>query len=231
MVTGGQGTTSLTVTRAYELIQGVQTAYDFSGGSCTMEPVATSGYLAGLGGGGGTDVPIGDPTGITTGSTVLALSADAVAWTEFPANTSAMAFGLAGDSFPRVVFDGSGDIYFGDGTVDPTANPLTASAFLHNSVLGVLQLSGSGGCALSDTGTAGGGVFIASSSGPVQLWAGNGLSFNDDSTTGISITESGSGPITINPGGGIFISSLPTSDPLVAGQLWNSSGVLMVSAG
>lgn len=38
------------------------------------------------------------------------------------------------------------------------------------------------------------------------------------------------GTVTLN-GATIIVSSLPTSDPAVAGQLWNNSGVLTVSAG
>ena len=35
---------------------------------------------------------------------------------------------------------------------------------------------------------------------------------------------------TVN-GGTVILPNLPTSDPLVVGQLWNNSGVLTVSAG
>lgn len=36
---------------------------------------------------------------------------------------------------------------------------------------------------------------------------------------------------TLSASGAVTLSGLPTSDPLVAGQLWNDSGVLTVSAG
>lgn len=39
-----------------------------------------------------------------------------------------------------------------------------------------------------------------------------------------------SGTVTIN-GATVIISDLPTSNPNVAGQLWNNSGALSVSAG
>lgn len=37
--------------------------------------------------------------------------------------------------------------------------------------------------------------------------------------------------VTITATGAVIFSGLPTSDPTVAGQLWNNSGVLTVSAG
>lgn len=37
--------------------------------------------------------------------------------------------------------------------------------------------------------------------------------------------------VTITATGAVIFSGLPTSDPTVAGQLWNNSGVLNVSAG
>jgi hypothetical protein len=36
---------------------------------------------------------------------------------------------------------------------------------------------------------------------------------------------------TLSASGVVILSGLPTSDPAVAGQLWNDSGVLTVSAG
>ena len=39
-----------------------------------------------------------------------------------------------------------------------------------------------------------------------------------------------SGTVTLN-GATIILDSLPTSDPTVAGQLWNNAGTLAVSAG
>ncbi len=47
-------------------------------------------------------------------------------------------------------------------------------------------------------------------------------------TTGSNLTWNGS-TLTVN--GDIVFSGLPTSDPLVAGELWNNLGVLTVSAG
>ena len=47
------------------------------------------------------------------------------------------------------------------------------------------------------------------------------------SNNGITSTT---GTVTLN-GAVIVVSSLPTSDPTNAGQLWNNSGVLNVSAG
>jgi len=51
------------------------------------------------------------------------------------------------------------------------------------------------------------------------------------STNGFSgSTLTTTGTVTIN-GTTVIISGLPTSDPSVAGQLYNNSGVLTVSAG
>lgn len=36
---------------------------------------------------------------------------------------------------------------------------------------------------------------------------------------------------TLSASGAVTLSGLPTSDPAVAGQLWNNAGVLTVSAG
>lgn len=36
---------------------------------------------------------------------------------------------------------------------------------------------------------------------------------------------------TLSASGAVTLSALPTSDPAVAGQLWNNAGVLTVSAG
>ena len=37
--------------------------------------------------------------------------------------------------------------------------------------------------------------------------------------------------VRIEADGGVVMSSLPTSDPSVAGELWNNSGVINISAG
>ena len=37
--------------------------------------------------------------------------------------------------------------------------------------------------------------------------------------------------VTVTATGAVIFSGLPTSDPTVAGQLWNNAGVLNVSAG
>lgn len=229
---GGAFIPLATVTAAGDLIVATGDA------AVTNLPVGTDGDVLTLvtgepawaaGGGGGDFVPIGDPTMIATGSTVLSLSADAVAWTEFPANTSAMAFGLAGDSFPRVVFDGQGDVYFGDGTVDPTTG---AGSILQNgaligftSVEGVgLQTTGAGasGISLDDTGSGGGGVTITSDNGPVQITAANGLGLVDDSTTGIGLVESGAGPITLTAGtlasGSLYFYGSTSGEPSTTGD-------------
>jgi hypothetical protein len=56
------------------------------------------------------------------------------------------------------------------------------------------------------------------------------------STNGFIGTITGGviGPVvatTLSASGAVILSGLPTSDPTVAGQLWNNLGVLNVSAG
>ena len=76
--------------------------------------------------GAATDMPIANPTGITTGTeTPDPISgSDTATWVQFPSNASVMAWGLAGDDFPRVVMGADstsfGALLMGDGTVDPT---------------------------------------------------------------------------------------------------------------
>jgi hypothetical protein len=57
----------------------------------------------------------------------------------------------------------------------------------------------------------------------------NGAEFNGPPTLGVAyaiLSTDGAGNTFWVP-----IPSLPTSDPNVAGRLWNSSGVMMISAG
>ena len=61
-------------------------------------------------------------------------------------------------------------------------------------------------------------------SGPVRSENGFQTVSKNVDTGAITVTA------TIN-GGTIILPNLPTSDPAVAGQLWNNSGVLTVSAG
>ena len=58
------------------------------------------------------------------------------------------------------------------------------------------------------------------------LWE---LRFGDaDNTEG---TSPGTSAMSVAPSGVVTLTGLPTADPSVAGQLWNSSGTLKVSAG
>ena len=100
-----------------------------------------------------------------------------------------------------------------------------------NKVGGNLILTGGRG-----TGTASSGnlVFLGKSGGSA------GSNYNDPAVTDIVFKANGSGGILVNgectleaitASGVIKFTSLPTSDPTVAGQLWNDSGTLKVSAG
>lgn len=65
-------------------------------------------------------------------------------------------------------------------------------------------------------------------SGPVK--SDNG--FEGDITGNVTGGVAGAvAATTLSASGTVTFSALPTSDPLVAGQLWNNSGVLTVSAG
>lgn len=97
------------------------TLFDFYG-----NPIPAGGTIPG----GGTGMPIANPFGITTATR----TPDPIAgthnqlWVKFPTDASVMAWGLSGDSFPRVVFGSdptdSGFAFFmlGDGTYNPTLN-------------------------------------------------------------------------------------------------------------
>ena len=71
------------------------------------------------------------------------------------------------------------------------------------------------------------GVQDGTSDGNTLIW---------DTTTGMwtetsLISISDAGQISINANGNLVITNLPTSDPLNAGELWNDSGTMKVSAG
>lgn len=64
-------------------------------------------------------------------------------------------------------------------------------------------------------------ITIAPSTGAVTVNATLGAATTVDSVTTADLTASDV----------VIFSNLPTSDPTVAGQLWNSSGAVMISAG
>jgi hypothetical protein len=60
----------------------------------------------------------------------------------------------------------------------------------------------------------------------------NVVTASDAYVLGQGITNSIAGSVQIGSTGGIILKgNIPTSDPAVAGQIWNSSGTLMISAG
>lgn len=61
-------------------------------------------------------------------------------------------------------------------------------------------------------------------SGPVRSNKGFEGNVTGDVTGAVDAT-------TLSASGVVTLSGLPTSDPTVAGQLWNNAGVLTVSAG
>jgi len=70
---------------------------------------------------------------------------------------------------------------------------------------------------------------MARTSFSVPVRSDNG--FEGDVTGSVTATDlTTTGTVTID-GTTVVISDLPTSDPGVAGQLWNNAGVLSVSAG
>ena len=70
--------------------------------------------------------------------------------------------------------------------------------------------------------------------GPVRS-EGGFQTITKNATTGAVTTTATFGPTTsitdLTASGAVIFSGLPTSDPAVAGQLWNNAGVLTVSAG
>ena len=75
------------------------------------------------GGGGSSDaLPIADPTGVTVETADNPVTGEGtINVLTFPTDTPAFAIKLAGDDFPRWLFesDAAGGIYMGDGTFDP----------------------------------------------------------------------------------------------------------------
>lgn len=70
----------------------------------------------------------------------------------------------------------------------------------------------------------------------IQDGTGDGNAMRWDASSGAWVetsifTISAAGLISVNALNGLSISNLPTSDPSVAGRIWNDSGVLKVSAG
>lgn len=70
----------------------------------------------------------------------------------------------------------------------------------------------------------------------IQDGTGDGNSIRWDESDGewqesTALTISDAGLVTINATNSIVLSNLPTSDPVNAGELWNDSGTLKVSAG
>lgn len=68
----------------------------------------------------------------------------------------------------------------------------------------------------------------------IQDGTGDGNLMRWDGTNWVEITQitvSDEGVITINATGNVVMTNLPTSDPVNAGELWNDSGTLKVSAG
>jgi len=93
---------------------------------CTVAGEPGTWAVVGGGGGsipgGGEGMPIADPFGITTATTTPdpIAGAHSQLWVKFPADASVMAWGIAGDAFPRWVFGAQSGLFLGDGTFDPT---------------------------------------------------------------------------------------------------------------
>ena len=66
------------------------------------------------------------------------------------------------------------------------------------------------------------------SDGAVKYWNNTTGAWVESSLVTINPTT---GLVTINCTNNLVLSNLPTSDPVVAGALWNDSGTLKVSAG
>lgn len=109
-----------------------------------------------------------------------------------------------------------------DGGVASLSGGFNADTNANGGGAGGFGSSGSdGGGAFARAGTAGAG----GTGGQADLWGGDG---NAGGTEGARITAKGG---TATDPGGIFVRGIPTSDPLVAGQIYSLAGVLKVSAG
>lgn len=172
--------------------------------------LATAAEAIAASSGGSSSFPIANADGVTIDAIVDPVTGGTMSVVTFADDQAAIAYRVAGNEFPTYLFtsDGGDGIYIGDGTFDPY-NDDGANLFY-----------------------SGGMQFGASKSGDT-------MEFNADSdvrfvTRDGNIVLKGQAPDT----GGTVISTatlqidnLPTSDPTVAGQLWNSAGTLKVSAG
>jgi hypothetical protein len=144
---------------------------------------------------------------------------------------------------PAITFDGSANTTV-NGTLKVGGSPTSPSAIQDSSGNPVLNFDGFGGLSMNAFSTTnqvvvGGflqviGNQIQDSNNNVAITldgsgntAVNGLTVNSSATLS-GITVSGQCNITNSS---VTMGSLPTSDPANAGQLWNNSGVLTVSAG
>lgn len=139
---------------------------------------------------------------------------------------------------------GGGGFY---GYTASTTNPVTSTSDTFLKTVGTYDEGGStviSGSIVISTGSSITGDFEIpasgdATSGDIEIYTGSALSFGAGSSTGklylqnetnagIEIGRSGNTTIKTNT---IVLSNLPTSDPTNAGQLWNDSGTLKVSAG
>lgn len=72
----------------------------------------------------------------------------------------------------------------------------------------------------------------ADGTGFLHLLSGGGMQIQDASGSQMTIQKTSGGTMLIDPGvDGLLLSNIPSSDPHVAGQVWNLAGALMMSAG
>lgn len=132
-----------------------------------------------------------------------------------------LALAREGDAFPWLLITSDGLLCMSDGTADPYNN----SALLLQSAGGNIFCGGAllGGVGVSTftIDSPSGKIEFGTTAGHVRIIApagsGNGIILNATSGTVAFSTAA------------INVGTLPTSDPGVSGQLWNSSGVVHVS--
>lgn len=93
--------------------------------------------------GGGSGFPIADPTGSSNAvQTPDPLTGtDTLTWVKFPTQQGALAWGITGETYPRVVIDSVGDIYWGDGTFDATTGEVQILAQFPDSIRSIKNLA------------------------------------------------------------------------------------------
>lgn len=180
----------------------------------------------------GADPPLGSVVPVQAGALYLETSGVGIWFAAGVADTDwvLVAGGTEGTAFVGVDSTPGGGVSLVGGDGHPVS-VAAGGAFTDNEDGGVLTLDGGSGAGTGDGGrvtVAGGGAPGAGNGGDVQLTPGPSVGGTPGS---IKLLDDASDLQVQVTTGAVLMPSLPTADPHVVGQLWNSSGVLTVSAG